>query len=68
MMRSDDLPIFLTPKEAASLLRTTKKAIYQRIERKQLPGVTRLGRKLLIRTDTLVRWLDQQGSSRGEQR
>ena len=59
----EQLPIYLTPDEVAELLRTTRKAIYVRIERRQLPGVTRIGRKLLIRTSTLLDWLDQQGTA-----
>ena len=59
----DDLPIYLTPDEAASLLRTTRKAIYVLIERRQLPGVTRLGRRVLIRSRSLLDCLDQQGPS-----
>jgi len=60
---ADGLPLFLTPAEAASLLRTTRKAIYVMIERRQLPGVTRIGRRVLVRTSTLLEWLDQQCAS-----
>jgi excisionase family DNA binding protein len=63
MTRPDGLPIYLTPNEAAHLLRTSRKAIYVLIERRQLPGVTRIGRRLLIRTESLVHFLDQQGAS-----
>jgi excisionase family DNA binding protein len=60
---SKSLPVFLTPDEAADLLRTTRKAIYVRIERRQLPGVTRIGKRILIRTEHLLGWLDQQCAS-----
>jgi excisionase family DNA binding protein len=60
---SDQLPVFLTPDEAADLLRTTRKAIYVKIERRQLPGVTRIGTRILIRTRLLLDWLDQQCAS-----
>ncbi|MGE3958749.1 MAG: helix-turn-helix domain-containing protein [Vicinamibacterales bacterium] len=63
MNRPDGLPHYLTPGEAASLLRTTRKAIYALVERRSLPGVTRIGRRLLIRTDEVLRWLHQQGAS-----
>jgi excisionase family DNA binding protein len=55
-------PTLLTPGEVAELLRTTKKAIYVMIERRQLPGVTRIGRRVLIRREDLLDWLDQQGA------
>lgn len=63
MNRPDGLPIYLTPDEAAMVLRTTRKAIYVKIERQQLPGVARIGKRLLIRTESLLQWLDQQGAS-----
>ncbi len=52
-------PIFLTPEETAELLRTTRKAIYSRAERGQLPGVRRFGRRLLVRRDELLRAIDK---------
>jgi hypothetical protein len=42
---------------------STKKAIYVMIERRQLPGVTRLGKRILIRTEHLLDWLHQQCAS-----
>ena len=54
-----DLPVLLTVDDAASLLRTTRKAIYAMVERRQLPGVVRLGRRVLIRTEVLLHSLDQ---------
>ena len=63
MKRPDGLPVFLTPDEAADLLRTTRKAIYVKIERRQLPGVTRIGKRVLIRTESLISWLDQKCAS-----
>lgn len=63
MTKRDALPLYLTPDEAASLMRTSRKAIYVMVERKQLPGVVRLGRRLLIRSEILLSWLDQQGAA-----
>ena len=54
-----ELPFLLTTAELASLLRTTKKAIYSMVERGQLPGVTRIGRRLMFRRNDLLRWLDE---------
>jgi excisionase family DNA binding protein len=48
------LPLFLTVDETATLLRTTRKAIYALIERGQLAGVRRIGRRVLIHRDELL--------------
>ncbi|MEQ1759535.1 MAG: helix-turn-helix domain-containing protein [Vicinamibacterales bacterium] len=52
------LPTLLTVDETASLLRTTRKAVYALAERRQIPGITRIGRRLLIRRDALLEFLD----------
>src|SRR4051794_37218276 len=54
------LPLLATTNEIAALLRTTRKAIYAMVERGQLPGVTRIGRRVLIRTPELLDWLRQK--------
>ena len=54
------LPILLTVDEAAELLRTSRRAIYMMLERHQLPGVTRIGRRVLFRSAALLDWLDQK--------
>ena len=54
------LPMLLTADETADLLRTSRKAVYAMSERGQLPGVTRIGRRLLVRRDVLLDWLDQK--------
>jgi len=58
--RQRSLPILLTADEAAELLRTTRRAIYAMIERGQLPGVVRVRRRVLLRTDALLHWLNQK--------
>jgi len=55
-----ELLLLLTVDEAATALRTTRRAIYAMIERGQLPGVTRIGRRVLLRRDDLLHWLDQK--------
>ena len=54
-----DLPVLLTVPETAALLRTTVKAVYAMVERRQLPGVVRLGRRVLIRSEVLLNSLGQ---------
>ena len=58
--RRDPFPVLLTVDEAATLLRTTRRAIYAMIERRQLPGVIRIRRRVLFRADDLLHWLDQK--------
>ena len=53
------VPRFLNVDEAAELLRTTRRAIYAMVERRQLPGVVRLRRRV-FRSDVLLDWLDQK--------
>lgn len=58
--RQRPLPILLTADEAADLLRTTRRAIYAMVERGQLPGVVRVRRRVLLRSDALLHWLNQK--------
>jgi excisionase family DNA binding protein len=53
-------PPLLTASEVAVVLRTSRKAVYAMAERAQLPGVTRIGRRLLVRRDDLLSWLDER--------
>ena len=55
-----DLPLFMTASEIADLLRTTPKAVYTMNDRGQIPGATRLGKRLLFRRDYLLEWLDDE--------
>ncbi len=49
--------VFLTVSETADLLRTTKAAVYSLIERRLIPGVVRLGRRVLVDRETLIRFV-----------
>jgi len=65
--RRTTLPVLLTVDEAAHLLRTTRRAIYAMIERRQLPGVIRIRRRVLLRADDLLHWLDQKRAPSSEE-
>jgi excisionase family DNA binding protein len=62
MMSTATLPILLTSAEVAGLLRTSRKAIYAMVERGQLPGVVRIGRRVLIQEADLLEWLRQKSA------
>jgi excisionase family DNA binding protein len=53
----------LTVDEVAILLRTSRKAVYAMVERRQLAGVRRIGRRVLIDRDELLHWLDHTCAS-----
>ena len=65
--RRDSLPHLLTVDEAAALLRTSRRAIYAMIERRYLPGIVRIRRRVLFRTDDLLHWLNQKRTSSPEE-
>ena len=56
------LPLLLTIADVAALLRTSRAAIYTMIARGHLPGVLRLRRRVLVRTDDLLHWLGQKST------
>ena len=60
--RAQDVPSLLTTDEVAATLRTSRKAIYTMVARRQLPGVVRVGRRVLFREDALVDWLRQKST------
>jgi excisionase family DNA binding protein len=54
------IDLLLTVPEVAAVLRTTPKAVYEMLRRAQLPGVTRIGRRVLIRRDALLEFLNHK--------
>ena len=55
----DSVPVLLTIDEMADLIRTTRTAIYAMVARDQLPGVVRIGRRVLFRREDVMVWLAQ---------
>lgn len=55
-------PTLLLVGEVADLLRTSRKAVYSMIDRGQLPGVLRIGRRVLVRQIDLLEWLRQKSA------
>ena len=53
----------MTVDDVAAWLRVSRAAIYKMVERGQLPGVRRLGRKVYFHRASLLDWLDQNPAS-----
>lgn len=47
----------MTPDELASWLHCTRRAVYDRVYRGQLPGPVRVGRRLYFLRDRVLIWL-----------
>ncbi|WP_242333097.1 helix-turn-helix domain-containing protein [Anaeromyxobacter sp. SG66] len=62
-VESCSLPKLLTVAEVAEVLRTTPKAVYGLVERGQIPGIHRVGRRLLFRQEALVQWLSEKSGT-----
>ena len=54
------VPELLTADEVAAVLRTTRSAVYAMIARGQLPGVLKIGRRLLVDRRELLAWLEER--------
>jgi len=61
-IRDSSRRLLLNVDEVADLLRTSRKAVYALVDRRQLPGVTRLGRRVLFRSDLLLDWLRRKST------
>ena len=60
---SRSLPQLETVADVADLIRSTPKAIYTMVERGQIPGVIRIGRRLLFRRESLLQWLSEKSGT-----
>lgn len=63
VVRGTLLPQLHAVADVADLLRTSRKAIYAMVERGQIPGVLRIGRRLLFRRDALLGWLSEKSGT-----
>ena len=59
MLSKPSMPLLANVEEVAEMFRTSPTAIYAMAARGKFPGITRVGRRLLCRTDDLLRFLDQ---------
>lgn len=48
-----DAPL-LTVKEVADILRTTEQAVYMMSKRGKLPGIVKIGRRVLVKREELL--------------
>ena len=55
MTDAHPLPELLTLDDVAMFLRTTRKAAKNMVDRGQMPGVVRVGRRILVQRDELRR-------------
>lgn len=59
-MPCESLPNLLTVAEVAAWLKTSKKSIYAQVSRGQLPGIVRVGSRVLFDESTLLSWLEEK--------
>jgi excisionase family DNA binding protein len=57
----NNLPTFLTLAEVAKLLRCSVRHIYNMVDKQGLP-MTRLGRRVVVSHDALMKWIDAQST------
>ncbi|MCA9696016.1 MAG: helix-turn-helix domain-containing protein [Myxococcales bacterium] len=53
----EELPLLLRAEEVAALIRVSRQAVYIMVDRGEIPGVTKLGRRLRFRRDAIEAWL-----------
>lgn len=60
MSEESERPYLLTVEEVANqYLRTTRKGVWHLIQRGRIPGVVRVGRRVLVRRDRLIKFISE---------
>ena len=62
-MKRDDtatLPIFLTTKEAARLLKVTPRFLYNLVDQKKGPPIYKLGERFRFKQSDLLKWFEER--------
>lgn len=59
MASLDALPMLLTADDIADLLRVSRKAVYNMVDRGEIPHVLRIGKRLRFHRDDVLLWLDE---------
>ncbi len=62
-MNEADLPLLLTAGEVADLLRTSRPVVYEMASLGRLPGLIRIGRRVLFRRDPILKWLRESSAT-----
>lgn len=51
---------YVSVEDLARILPVTRNAIYKMVEKKKIPGATKIGRRVVFREDLLEKWLEEQ--------
>ena len=54
------LPYLLTADDVAALLRITRKAVYCMVNRGEIPGVKKVGRRVRFLRDVVLAWIAEE--------
>ena len=66
-MQEHDLPLALTVKDVAKVLRIGMNKSYELVRSPGFPCL-RLGNRIVVPRDALIRWMEESSSNRGQAR